>query len=70
MLRRTFAPNPRHAEHIDLDNREHVRSWTRAFGCNERQLREAVLAVGTRAELVRAQFRRRSMTRRPSREAA
>jgi hypothetical protein len=49
---------------VRLDDPQHLRHWTRALGCNVRELRDAVAAVGSQAANVRMRFRPRPMTRR------
>jgi len=51
---------------ITLDDPQAVRHFTRALGCNERELREAVAAVGPKVAQVRSCFRRRPMVRHRS----
>ena len=51
---------------IELEDPLALRHFTRVLGCNVRELREAVAAVGPYFDNVRMRFRRRPMTRRPS----
>jgi hypothetical protein len=60
-MRRTPAIKTDYATNIDLEDREHVRHWTRVFHCSERQLREAVARAGSLAARAQACFRRRAM---------
>ncbi len=55
------AFDARNADIIALDDPGAVRHFTRVLGCNERQLREAVHAVGPHLANVRMRFRRRPM---------
>ena len=45
---------PRDSWHVDLGESWEIRLWCGALGCTERELREAVAAVGTLARDVRA----------------
>jgi Protein of unknown function (DUF3606) len=49
---------------VDMEDRDSVRYFTRALGCSEPELREAVAAVGPRRANLRMRFRPRPMTRR------
>jgi hypothetical protein len=53
-----------HEQRIDLLDPLSVRYFTRAFGCTERELREAVAAWGPEKVSVRRCFRRRAMKAR------
>lgn len=53
-------------DRIELDDPSAVRHFTRVLGCSERELREAVAAVGPCFANVRLRFRRRPMTKRRS----
>jgi hypothetical protein len=48
-------------ERIDLLDPLSIRHFTRAFGCTERELREAVAARGPEKRSVQSCFRRRAM---------
>jgi hypothetical protein len=50
-----------HDDRIDLFDPLSVRHFTRAFGCSEQELREAVAAWGPEKATVRRCFRRRAM---------
>lgn len=39
---------------ISLEQAHELRDWTKSLGCTERQLRDAVKAVGHSADAVRA----------------
>ena len=47
-----FEPIPAQRNVIELDNPREVNWWVKRFGCNERQLREAVAEVGVSAAKV------------------
>jgi hypothetical protein len=52
-----------HDESVDLGDPGSIRHFTRALGCSERQLREAIALVGPRRADLRRRFRARPMTR-------
>jgi len=47
-----FETIPAQRNVIELDNPREVSWWTKRFGCNEKQLREAVKEVGPSAAKV------------------
>ena len=44
---------PQDDSRINVNQSHEVRYWTQQLGCTERQLREAVMAVGVSADAVR-----------------
>ena len=47
-----FETVPARRSRIDMSNPSELRYWSRKFGCNEQQLRQAVSAVGESSALV------------------
>lgn len=45
--------HPQDANRIDIHDANEVRNWTKALGCTETELKQAVAAVGTYADKVR-----------------
>ncbi|WP_184533927.1 DUF3606 domain-containing protein [Variovorax sp. Sphag1AA] len=54
---------PLKGQRITLDDEQDVCTWTRSLGCSERELREAVAAVGSSAEKVRRHLAKRRWAR-------
>jgi hypothetical protein len=47
-----FETVPAQRDRIDMANPAEVSYWSKQFGCNEQQLRDAVLQVGDSAAMV------------------
>lgn len=47
-----FETVPAHRDRIDMSNPAEVSYWSKQFGCNEQQLRDAVQQVGDSAAMV------------------
>lgn len=52
-------PGPEDGRRVNVNQRDEVRYWTNALGCTEKELREAVAAVGVMVAAVRAYLERR-----------
>lgn len=63
------APRSREGERIDVQDDYALCAWARHFNVSQKWVKEAVAAVGDRAEVVREHLHRaspRSMQERPS----
>jgi hypothetical protein len=62
------TPNPEKVDRVDVSWDYAVCAWARHFNASEKQVKEAVAAVGDRADRVRAHIeaKRQSRSERPS----